>query len=76
MELQQTRDPTAEAEETQEGKGDRIGHLPLSHLVWLRLVDFYYVLCPQALTMSSSPLGAFPQPYLTSQLCLLHLTPS
>lgn len=88
MELQQTRHSTAETEEAQEGKsrrewkqgvtgeGDRTGYLPLSSLVWLRLAHSYYVLCPQTLTMSSSPLGSFPHPYLTSHLCVLHLTPS
>lgn len=48
-----------------QGKGDRTGYLPLSCLVWLRLADSYYVLCQ---TMSSSPFGPFPHPYLTSHL--------
>lgn len=88
MELQQTRDSTEETEEAREGKarrdwkqrvtgkGGRIGYLLLSRFVWLRLADSYYALCPQTLTMSSLLLGPFPHPYLTSHLCLLHLTPS
>lgn len=86
MELQQTRDSTKETKKAREGKagrewrqrvtgrGERIGHLPLSRLVWWRLADSYYVLFPQTLAMSSLLLGPFPHPYLTSHLCLLHLT--